>query len=167
MTERFDVREGGDLVEQGGEGGVVGDVCESGDLVDEVGSAHVEIRRDGYEPGRVEPGAEHVDRWPGQLGGELCDEALGCLVGEQHVPVTVEHHPRVRVVGVEQLGQRRHDRCQVGVVETGFVILRGVTSCDQHDVAFAQGDIEVVRDREDQFRAGARSAGLDEAEMPW
>ena len=51
------------------------------------------------------------------------------------------------------------------VVEGGLLVLRGVARGEQHRVALAQRDVEVLGEGEDELGRRLRLAGLDEAEV--
>ena len=86
-------------------------------------------------------------------------------VGHHDVPRPVDDDGRVRVVGVDQLLQRVANGGHRIVLERGLLVARGVAGGQQHRVALAQRDVEVLGQGEDELGRRLGLAGLDEAEV--
>jgi hypothetical protein len=81
-------------------------VNESVQLAEKVASPQHEIERVTGEAVRVQAGPEDVERRGGGLVWQKCNECGGGLVGDDDVPVAVEHEPGIRRVGMEEALER-------------------------------------------------------------
>jgi hypothetical protein len=112
----------------------------------------------------VDREAEHVDRGLEQIGVDPVPEERCGLIGLDQVPETVDGQRRVRLVCLQQpgerLAQRSHHLAVVGLLQVG----RSEAPCEQQAVALGDRQVEVLGEVDKELAARARAAGLDEAE---
>ena len=108
---------------------------------------------------------EHVEGRAEQLDGHAGRERERGLVGEHHVPLTIDEHARVRVVRVEHALHRPTNVTQLGIVDGALGVVGRVPAREQQGVALPQRHVELLGDGEDELGAGPRAPGLDEAQV--
>jgi hypothetical protein len=109
--------------------------------------------------------AEHVDRRVQQRRVDPVPQQGRRRVGLDQVPEPVHDQRRIRLVGVEQppqrLAQRLHHLPVVRLLQVG----RREAARQQQPIALGHRQVEALCEVDEELAAGARAAGLDEAEM--
>jgi len=80
--------------------------------------------------------------------------------------VPVHHDGGIRFLLAKDAVECMTRLCQCGIGESGLVVDRRETGGEQQIVAFAQGDVERLRQREHHVATWPGPSDLDEAEMP-
>jgi hypothetical protein len=108
---------------------------------------------------------EHVDRRLEQVRGDRGGQQLGRGVGGDQVARPVDDDGRERFMGLQQLVERLFDRGELGRVERALRVDGRVARGQQHPVALAERDVEVLGQVQDHLLAGLAAAGLHEAQV--
>ena len=113
----------------------------------------------------VEGDAVGVQRRSEQVLGDTGQQTLRALVGHDDVPHPVDDDGWVGIVGPHQAGERLADAGHRLTVERCLRVPGGIAGRQQHRVALAQRDLEVLGEGEHELRRRLGLAGLDEAEV--
>jgi hypothetical protein len=114
----------------------------------------------------VQQHARDVDRRLAQLRRHAAGQHPERVVGRHEVAVPVDDHRRIGQVAAQDARQRRADRTEPRVVESGFLIGRGVARREEEGVAFAKGHLQRLGQAHDHDPARNRATALDEADVP-
>jgi hypothetical protein len=79
--------------------------------------------------------------------------------------VPIDHERRIRLVPSQHLLDRFAHRTHLGNIELALRVGRRVARGQEQVVALAERNLEPLGQMEQQLRARARAAGLDEAQM--
>jgi hypothetical protein len=117
-------------------------------------------------PLRMQGDAQHVGRRGQQVLGHAGGQQRDAGVAGQQLPVAVDDDRGVRLDPGQHLLDRLAHRFHVGVLQGALLVDGGVAGGQQQLVALAQRDLQLLGQGQQHLRAGARAAGLHEAEVP-
>ena len=109
--------------------------------------------------------AEHVDRGLEQFGVDPVPEERRGPIGLDQVPETVDDQRRVRLVCLQQPGERLAQRSHHLAVEGLLQVGRSEAAREQQAVALGDRQVEVLGEVDEELATRARAAGLDKAEV--
>ncbi len=117
------------------------------------------------KPRRMDAQAQHVDRRLHEGRIHLADQRYERIVRGDQRPVPVDGERRIGIVAAQNEIHRLAHARKRRIVERAFRIDRREARRHKHDVAFAKGHVELLRQEQHHLAARLRAPGLEKAQM--
>src|ERR1019366_6268484 len=110
--------------------------------------------------------AEDIQRWTDHCTGEVRHHSQCRVVGQNYIPVTVDHDAGVGIVASQDPLDGLAHTGHLDRIEGGLAIARRKTPGEKKAVALAESDVQIFGQSQRQLWSRLGAPGLAKAQMP-